>query len=183
MPPIVAPSNARSSGSHCPLRRELALSRASVHPGLDRGRQIAVRVDERDRQRRSCSTQVDGAGVRPQRSLVPPPRMTVGSCSRDAARQRRGQAAPVVGLDDERGRRHAIDRRRLEPCQLCESPVVRRSSEPLGEPGRFDRDAARYGPGHLAAQPRRRQHLAGIAEALRIEGVAHAAASRRGRRR
>ena len=46
-PPIVVPGNGLSTASHCPLRAEVGVEIGQPDAGSDRGRQIAVPVQER----------------------------------------------------------------------------------------------------------------------------------------
>ena len=175
----VAPRAAVVGRDDAADRRAVGERRIERQPLAVRARSDVVDVVERRAGRERVATRS-------------PATCSSGAVQAAASRARRrfgGRAAPRLL------RARSADRRRREPLAVCRDfsvagdarqrrhgsrQLVRHlRTAPPGRPASSGMLAIRAR--HLAAQPRRRKHLARIADAVRIERAAHAAASRRDR--
>ena len=182
MPPIVAASNALSTGSHCPCSASWRFSSRERHAGLDGGGQVAVAMDEQCDRASPCRRP-----DRRDRGAAPPELRAAaaehGELSIARGGRERSARAPrrLLGLAQRcaRHRRHRSRRRRACPGS---NGLATRSSEPLAEPGALRPDARDTG------RALRRTAAASAAPCPDCRGAADRArraptASRRGRRR
>src|SRR3954464_4646075 len=157
MPPTVAASSFPSGGPSGSIWSSAAKAACACASGTPAS-STAVRsptLCSRIRAIPAVSTSTTVGSPRPpQSSFVPPPR---GRSGLRASPSERSSSAASSG----------------EPGRSRVTSAVAKASEPLGEPGGFQRvDPVRAR--HLAAQPRRRHHLGRVGEPRGVERAAQA---------
>src|SRR5262245_48834784 len=106
-------------------------------------------------------------GLRPHPSFVPPPRTTRDLRSRDAEASTAATSSADAGSTSSRGVTPSMSAGPTGPLLRSPANCI---SEPLGE-SRLLEWMRVIRSGHLAAESRRREHFARIAQPLRIEGA------------
>ena len=172
-PPTVPPRGGRPRASRCPAPASVACRSASRQPGLRRRRSGRRRRARPRRPSGRCRATRSHPlrRVRPSRASCRAPRTTTArSCS--AATRSTADASVGAARGGDPAGRHAVDRvgrrpprprGRPSPPSSCSSDEVD-PSEHLRHAGLGQRVRAPVPPGHLAAQARRREDLAGVGD-------------------